>query len=64
MKFFVRIDIPEAVARPGIPVAQVLREMTPVIETMIPLVSGRLPHRLTGETLAEWTVEQDAVAPQ
>lgn len=54
---FVKIDIPNAIDRPGVPMAQILREVVPVIENMIPLKSGFYADRISGVTKAEWTVQ-------
>lgn len=56
MRFVLTADIPDQVHEPGIPLAQVLREIAPVLETANPLVSGKLLDRLTAETRAEWTL--------
>lgn len=55
---FLKIDIPNYVMRPGVPMAQVMREVLPIIETMIPMKSGFMPDRITGETKAEWTYQE------
>lgn len=61
---FVRIEVPSFVKRPGVPIAQTLREITPVIELMIPLASGNYRDRISGEVKAEWTVEGGPAAKE
>jgi hypothetical protein len=55
-RLLLTIDLPDTTVRPGIPMAQMLREIEPVIELANPLVDGKLLDRLTGEPRAEWTV--------
>src|SRR4051812_39614395 len=58
MRFLLTIDLPDPViGRPGIPIAQMLREIEPVVEHANPLQSGKLLDRLTGETRAMWEVQ-------
>lgn len=56
MRFVLTINISDDVHSPGIPIAQILREVEPVVETANPLVRGTLLDRLTGEIRAEWEV--------
>jgi hypothetical protein len=60
MIIFIRIEVHPSVDRPGIPIAQTLREITPTIEMAVPLQSGFYPDRFSGETKAEWTCESNA----
>lgn len=59
---FIRIEVPDFVKRPGVPIAQTLRNITPVIEMAIPLVSSYYADRISGETKAEWTVQVGVAA--
>jgi hypothetical protein len=55
MRFVLTIDLPEDIqGRPGIPIAQCLREIEPVVEQAMPLTDGKLADRLTGATRATW----------
>lgn len=54
MKFVLTVHIPDESARPGVDVAQSLRETASVIETQNPLIPGDLEDRLTGEHKAHW----------
>lgn len=59
MKIVITINLPDSapgMSRPGIPMAQVMREIAPVIERMNPLVSGVWFDRLSGLREAEWVV--------
>ena len=57
MVIFIRIEVPPALYRPGIPIAQTLREITPILETANPLDSGNYLDRLSGAVRAEWTCQ-------
>jgi hypothetical protein len=56
MRFVLTVDIPDEVHEPGIPIAQIMREVEPVVEAASPLANGKLLDRQSGATRAEWTV--------
>jgi hypothetical protein len=56
MQFVLTINMPTVPDRPGIPIAQILREVTPVVELQIPVrASHTYNDRLYGTTKATWT---------
>jgi hypothetical protein len=50
------MELPDTMVRPGITIAQAMREIEPVVEMANPLADGKLVDRLTGEMRATWTV--------
>lgn len=59
MRLVLEMYFPDDANRPGVIVAQTMREVEPVIERMIPLGAGIVTDRLTGVYKAQWRVEGD-----
>jgi hypothetical protein len=57
--FNLKIEFLDTLDRPGITIAQVLREVTPLIELMIPLQDGSYADRFSGVTKATWELKAD-----
>ncbi len=51
----IKIEVSPSLHRPGIAIAQTLREIIPMIETMVPLKSSSYLDRFSSEVRAEWT---------
>jgi len=58
--FTLVIDVPNFIDRPGIPIAQIMREVVPLVEAAIPLLSGQHLDRFSQQPKASWNVAWDA----